>query len=660
MCGIFGIYNLNSQAVDLQLVEKATSSMRHRGPDDEGYLLVNSERHNKYSCGGRNTDARLDLPDISTFKEDVFDVALGFRRLSIIDLSPGGHQPMPSHDGRYWTIFNGEIYNYLELRSILSAHGYTFNSETDTEVILAAYQRWGSDCLKHFNGMWSFAIWDDVEQSLFISRDPFGIKPLYYHYHADQFIFASEIKAIVGWQGIPFQANNEVIHRYLVTGLMPNQLQGATFFNNIHSLQPGHWMKINRSGLVIERYWHLPVPESVYPSSLEDSIEAFNALFDDSVLIRLRSDVKVGSCLSGGIDSSAIVATIHKIMSKNGFSSEQIGDIQQTFSAVYQSDGPYNESKYVNLLLNNIPIKKNLTIPDLDKFRTVVEKMVWHQEEPFPSTSIFAQWCVMEKARQEGITVLLDGQGADELMGGYRPYSKYFADLIKKRNFRFLISEVKALLDIDGLVAWRYLAIAFAYAAPQMKFMNQRLQMQFNSNYDVINPDFNRLYRHDTDISGYPTDSLDQHLRMIFEDTNLPNLLRYEDKNSMAFGIEARVPFLDNRLVEMLFGSAANWRIKNGWTKYIMRLAMRNRLPDEITWRKDKVGFGTPEKQWLLEWMSKTHLDILCNNSSIEDYIDIKQTQRHIHYWIQFRGKMPPIWRWINLAIWLAQWKSIH
>ncbi len=437
MCGIFGIWQRDGRPVDLAAVRQATTLLRHRGPDDEGYLLADTRGGSALACAGDDTDPRLGLPHIAQlgtpFAGQPCDLAFGFRRLAILDLSPAGHQPMSSPDGRFWLIFNGEVYNYLELRDELRGFGHDFRSGSDSEVILAAFAQWGPECLARFNGMWALAIWDRVERSLFLARDRFGVKPLYYAADGGAFRFASEIKALVGRHGLAFKPSTAAIYDYLAGALLPDPQDGQTFFEGVRSLPPGRWLMVHqdrrdRAALL----GFVSGPRRRNDTDPTAVAARYRELFVDAVRLRLRSDVAVGTCLSGGVDSSSIVCAINQLIMKDGVAAEQIGRRQKTFSAVYDTEGRYNERPHIERVLQATGAEGNFTVPTWESLRDDLARLVWHQDEPFLSTSIFAQWCVMRLAHERGITVLLDGQGADEQLGGYLPYVLFLEDLVHR------------------------------------------------------------------------------------------------------------------------------------------------------------------------------------------------------------------------------------
>jgi asparagine synthase (glutamine-hydrolysing) len=551
MCGIFGVWQGDGRPVDTGALVRATAALRHRGPDDEGYLIADTHRGTAVAASGDDTSPELGLPHVGRVVPG--DLAFGFRRLSILDLSPAGHQPMASADGRFWLVFNGEIYNYVELRHELEGMGHSFRSGSDSEVLLAAHAAWGRDCLARLNGMWAFAIWDVRERTLFLSRDRFGIKPLLYARVGQTIAFSSEAKALLAAGIVPFAPDEKQLQRFLETGLMPSPSRGETFFANIAAVPPAHSLLISRASVELVRYWSIPHAETDAETdvSTDRAIEEYSDLFHDAVRLNLRADVPVGTCLSGGLDSSSIVASIARA-----------GRIdQRTFSAVYDSDGRWNEREQIDRVLRSVDVQAVFTRPTRESLWEDLPALAHSQEEPFETTSIFAQWCVMRAARQAGVTVLLDGQGADEILAGYQDtaFPSYALDTLLRDG------------PGAGLRAMR--------------------------EYGVRLPALVRAFAH-----RFPTDAryrnLDELLRYQMTE-RLPLLLRYEDRSSMAFSIEARVPFLDHRLVEYVFRSAAGLRVRDGWSKWLQRKAIDGALPSVVVWSRDKIGFETPQSDWL-------------------------------------------------------------
>jgi asparagine synthase (glutamine-hydrolysing) len=420
MCGISGIWHLdNSRSISPSLIAQMTFTLRHRGPDDEGYLFVDTVTGHHEGRRGRDTVPELQMPDVRQGSEKRYDLAFGFRRLSIIDLSPAGHQPMGNADGSLWVVYNGEIYNYLELREELKARGHTFRTATDTEVILCAYEEWGEACLERFNGMWAFALWDGHRQQLFCARDRFGIKPFYYVWDGTTFAFASEIKALLQMPDITRRPNEPVIYDYLRYGHLDHSEE--TFFTGIKQFPPAHFLLLRPTRqFSLRRYWDLIPDRRAEPLFTSDAsyAERFYSLFEDAVRLRLRSDVPIGTCLSGGLDSSAIVCVANKLLlDENVIDPDLVGERQRTFSSCFD-DRQYDERQYIQAVLALTGAEPNYTFPKGGELLDALTKLMWHQDEPFGSTSIYAQWRVMEKTAERGVKVLLDGQGGDELLAG--------------------------------------------------------------------------------------------------------------------------------------------------------------------------------------------------------------------------------------------------
>ncbi len=604
MCGIFGIWHLDGRPLDLSTVQRAVTVLRHRGPDDEGYLLVNTQTGRAVLCGGLHTDASLNLPPINAFYGEVFDLALGFRRLAILDLSPAGHQPMTSADRRFWIVYNGEVYNYVELRAELTSYGFEFRTGTDTEVILAAYQQWGPECLSHFNGMWAFAIWDQRERQLFCARDRCGVKPFYYTYDGVRFAFASEIKALFCDPATPVRPNNQHIYDYLVLGYLNHT--DETLFEGVLQLGAANYMLLGESGsLRISRYWDL-APEKPSPRPDKEWVAEFRQTLQDAVRLRLRSDVPVGSCLSGGIDSSTIVCTVNQLLSSEirpDFHT-RMGDHQKTFSSIFNYPD-IDEKPFIEAVLQQTGAEEHTVTPRGEELMQTAPRLVWHQGEPFGSTTIYAQWHVMQLARSAGITVLLDGQGADELLAGYSHYySSFWADLIRTGCLTALWREWKSFpyhLELDPYrslgAALRRLALhlakrdrlSFVAAAPTWLDPQFAAQCADESPWTRRNPHYASV--------------LDEHLYDSLTRSSLPSLLHYEDHNSMAFSIEARVPYLDYRLIELCYSLPVHLKINKGTTKVILREAARNIVPEMVRTRQGKLGFPTPGDIWLREYI---------------------------------------------------------
>jgi asparagine synthase (glutamine-hydrolysing) len=650
MCGIYGQWSVTGAPVRLASVQHATTVLQHRGPDDEGYLLGDT-RHSRYlACGGADTTDAIAVPRIEQFRGECFDLAFGFRRLSILDLSPLGHQPMATPDGRFWIVFNGEIYNYRELRAELTGYGHRFRGGSDTEVILAAFAQWGPECLHRFNGMWAFAIWDTTQRSMFLARDRFGVKPLHYVWNGSRFTFASEIKALTSAEDSRFSPDDQAVYDYLVSGGMPSPSAGRTFYRGVCSLPPAHWMTVRGEHVDLQRYYSIPEHRSNGHSSAKSVADRYRELFVDAVRIRLRSDVPVGTCLSGGIDSSSIVCVINRIMAEDGVAAAQVGARQKTFSAIYEQPGRFNESRHIETVLQATGAERNITVPTAERLASDLSNLIWHQDEPFGSTSIYAQWCVMAKVRERGVTVLLDGQGADEALGGYRPYDVHLADLLRRGR---CFSALAASRDMNATTGMSQLAVwgrAIARQAPERyldrlrRFRDREKAALLQSRLQGFQPGTTaqpRVYR-----------GLRNHLRELITETSLPHLLRYEDRNAMAFSVEGRVPFVDYRLVEFALTQGLPWCVHRGWTKWVLREAMRDLVPPAIVWRRDKVGFETPESEWLQTLFAQRR-ELFNGEAKSGAYIDLQQASARSEQWLRENGDTGPLWRLLNLELWL-------
>jgi asparagine synthase (glutamine-hydrolysing) len=661
MCGIYGIWHLDGRPLDPAALRAATDRLRHRGPDDEGYLLAATRAGTTALCAGLDTDPRLGHDRLEEQSALGADLGLGFRRLAIQDLSPAGHQPMATPDGLTWIIFNGEVYNFIELREELIGLGHRFRSGADTEVVLAAYRQWGDACLQRLNGMWAFAIWDVRERRLLLARDRFGVKPLYYMFDGHTFAFASEPKALVGALGVPFIPDERAVYRYLAGGLLPSPRDGTTFFAGVHALPPGHTLALHAGTPVTRRYWRLE-PDDSATLGANAAVEVYGALFADALRLQLRSDVAVGTCLSGGVDSSSIVCVVNRLMQGEGLSAAQIGDRQKTFSAVYAEEGPYNERAYVERVIAATGAERNLTFPDAVGLLRDLEALVWHQDEPFLSTSIFAQWCVMSAVRARGVTVLLDGQGADESLAGYRPFAIALGDTLRSGRVPRALADALAMQARTGLSPLPIAGRALALQLPaRLRRGLQQVRGAWRSDQSPLCADFVARSGHETPADWWDWTehgTLQGHLRNQIEESSLPHLLRYEDRNSMAFGVEARVPFLDHRLVELAFGGAAPWRIKGGWTKWVLRQAMEGIVPDSVIWRASKIGFETPESDWLAGWL-RANPDCFRDGARSGDYLNLAAVRRAIIDGTATAGDKGRLWRWINLELWLSRWSVV-
>ncbi len=541
MCGIAGILKFNNGSVSRQELQQMTDVIIHRGPDGEGHW-INSEGN----------------------------IGFGHRRLSIIDLSDNAKQPMHYAKGRYTITFNGEIYNYIELKEDLIKKGYQFISDSDTEVLLALYDLKKEKCLQDLDGMFAFAIWDKKQQILFCARDRFGEKPFHYYYDEKQFVFASEIKQF--WaEGIDKRVNSERLLRFVKFGIIeePDNVT-ETFYKNIKRLDAAHYLTINaKNQLKISRYWDIDLNALPYTGTIEQAAERFLELFTKSIRLRLRSDVPVGSSLSGGLDSSSIVMLIDALKGKELK--------QNTFSARFKNFAK-DEGVHIEAVIKACKnVEVHYTWPDQEYFETVFDKVTYHQDEPYGSASIVAQYAVMELARKNNVTVLLDGQGADEELAGYIPYYHTYLDQLFYSNTSLYKKEHSAYI----------------------KFHEQAIPYHSIANTETLRMKLGRYKRQLLKQEMPYKNQLNTKLKNSTTKTGLKELLRYADRNSMAHSREVRLPFLSHKLVEFIFSLPDSYKLNDGWTKFVLRKAMDTTLPKSICWRVDKIGYEPPQKNWV-------------------------------------------------------------
>jgi len=604
MCGICGIINFNDRPAEENKLLTMMQEMKHRGPDDEG-----------------------------TYIDD--NIGFGFVRLSIIDLSVKGHQPMIDASGQYIIILNGEIYNYIELKQELVSKGYHFKSNSDTEVLLYSYIEWGKECLDKLNGMFAFAILNKKEKSVFIVRDRFGVKPLYYYQNKNTFIFCSEIPPILKIYNKKNEPDYQSVYDFLVYNRTDQS--ESTFFRNIYKLPHSHFIEIKDKKVEKKKWYELR--EKLTKTAILP--EQYFEMLNSSIQLRLRSDVPVGVCLSGGIDSSTITSVLHK--------KYQLNDIN-TFSAVYGKGERGDESEYINEYVGTL---RNMffTYPAAESLFDDQMTLIKAHAEPFPTTGIYAQYKVMQLAHGR-VKVLLDGQGADEQLAGYHYFfGYYFKELFEKMRWLRLASEIKHYLQnhksIYALKAFAYLYLPFGLGA-DYKQKSSAVHSNFKQKIGTGSENVNSLIN---------SKSLNDVLINHFE-YKLEHLLKWEDRNSMWFSIESRVPFLDYRLVEASLSQHPDLVINKGNTKALLREAIKGIVPEKIRTRQDKIGFQTPEDNWFRKDFYKDFIYDLLNSGSFKNrnLIDHKYAgslyKRHLDNKINISKD---IWKWINLELWFRE-----
>ena len=553
MCGITGLISKDNLPCDEGLLHKVNDSIAHRGPDGDGFYVYKN-------------------------------LGFGHRRLAIIDLTESGKQPMELND-RYFITYNGEIYNYIEIKSELISVGVTFKTATDTEVILKAFEFWGEDCVNHFNGMWAFAIFDKETEKVFISRDRFGIKPMYYINTAEKFAFGSEIKQLLGF-GMKAKVNKQILSDYFSIGYSNHTPE--TFFNGIFQLEPGCNLTFSLKDInpKITRYYDLKLNKEVNKLKEQDAIDLYISKLNDAIKLRLRSDVVVGSCLSGGLDSSYIssyAGRLHNAKNKNRFKAITARSIQ--------SDN--DESPYAKMVADHANLDWHVASPDTDDYINVLDKVIEIQEEPFGGPSIIMQYYVLKMAKDNNCVVMLDGQGGDETLLGYeRYYASYFNTIGLAQKVKFLFSASKnSKLKITELV--KYIIYFNNYRIRRRVLLNRNRYLKKELFSLFNNKLLGKIIDKSKNIYDLQLFEIQSH--------QLRTLLMYEDKNSMAHSIETRLPFLDYKAVEAAVSINFDYKINGGWTKYPLRKSGTDHkvLPTEIAWRKSKIGFEAPSKIWL-------------------------------------------------------------
>lgn len=607
MCGICGIINYNREPVREDKIRTMMQIMKHRGPDDEG-----------------------------TYIKD--NIGLGFVRLSIIDLTIAGHQPMFSNDGRYVIVFNGEIYNYIELKQELK-RDYNFRTNTDTEVILAAYTKWGKKCLEKLNGMWAFAILNIENDDVFFARDRFGIKPFYYYSDSQSFYFASDIPPLYELLKNRLAPNDSIIYDYLLTNRTNHN--DNTFFKGIKRLKQSNYLLLKGNKIEISKYYSI---DSTKEKGFLDPAE-FRELFRDSVKLQLRSDVPVGTMLSGGLDSSAITSVALKDFN--------LKDIH-TFSAVYGNGEKGDESKYIDEYssgINNLhrifPTDETL-YEDLDDYFAI-------QPEPIPGTSPYAEYKVMKIAKNY-CTVVLNGQGPDEIMGGYHYFfSAYYYELI--RTFHLIKFFSESFGYYSKHKSFLPLKFLLFYATPRFIKYKSLEKYRNNISGEFINKIKNEKSEYVLD-TFYKFDSLKTFILNHFEN-KFEHMLLWADKNGMAFSLETRFPFLDHRLIEKLFKTDTSLLMKNGVTKIILRESMKDIVPEKIIKRMDKVGFQTPEDNWIRRGKLKELIySVLSSKELLErGIINQKNIVKLFNKHIANSGNYgKEIWKVFHLEMWFKKY----
>ena len=579
MCGITGV--ISKQPPPASIIQSMNNTLAHRGPDGEGYLL-----------GGAHE------PDVALPRCDLINspipFSFGHRRLAILDLSRQGHQPM-CYRGRYWIVYDGKVYNYIELREELEALGYTFSSQTDTEVIMAGYDAWGVDCLSRLNGMWAFVLYDSKTEELFISRDRFGIKPLYYYQDGWHFIFASEIKALLKHPAVPREPNIEYCKLFLKDGAKEHLRETA--FEDIYRFESAGFLKC-KIGDIFQpfketTFWAIQPNLSNEPydeAKASEYAERYYNLLNDAVRLRLRADVKVGSALSGGLDSSSVTYLMNQQLKAAGSEGEQ-----EVFSSVYRTPGSEHcdESRYIDEMARFLDVRSNTIEPEIEKIIEEHRKFVYYLDTPATNT-LMSSWHTYKLTKACGATVTLEGQGADEQLAGYLSYLLYYFSTIP---LGALVRELPLYRRIPNASS--------SVALGSMLNLSRRL---LGERLSLATLDrLGKKFRY-TPVNQMLSDDLILTLGTLFH---------YADRGSMAFSVESRMPFMDYRVVEFLAAVPATYKLHEGWTKYLARKAFDDKLPESVCWRRDKMGWPIPEEFWFLGELKEHFVETITDSRFI-------------------------------------------
>ncbi len=613
MCGIAAIVEKHrGRTVDGLMLERMAETLNHRGPDAQGKNIFGH-------------------------------VGLAFRRLSIIDLSASGNQPMCDAGERYWIVFNGEIYNYVELANTLRQKGHTFRTKSDTEVILAAYKEWGRDCVQRFNGMWGMIIYDSKEDTVFCSRDRFGVKPVYYYEDAERILIASEIKALLASKTVPIRENPE--RSFELVGFGYADTSTETLFKGIHAVEAGHSLVIEPSRKISKhRYWQMP--DGIRETGFDEAVVEFKSLFFDSVSLRLRSDVPVAALLSGGQDSSSIVCAVAQEKSRRGENKSGFS----TFSSVYD-DPALDERQYIRAVIEHTGVRSHFVEPQAVQLVEDLKSIIWHNDEPLQNSNHFAHWMLMKGIAEKGVKVVLSGQGADEILAGYDRHliGPLVAENVRKGRILEAIDELHFARDKFGFSFSYSLAQSGKTLIPSASwplvkaFTVEKIGRTYSWPYVfAMRNTFRRRYHGHSRVRTTMLNAFLQH--------SLPRILHGEDRTSMAHSIEQRFPFLDYRLVEFCFSLPDVFKISRGETKRVMRAALAEILPLHIRQRTSKIGFATPTASWTKELLASEYIRGLLHDSipgvsgrALREIANpVGEHPQHFQF----------LWRFVNYLVW--------
>jgi len=647
MSGIAGVV-YTKKYEDAKDIKRMTDAIAHRGPHGEGFIAIST-------CTGKVTELSGLLSEkmapVSEFGVAA-NIYISNRTLSLLESNELAHQPIANDKKSIWLTFDGEIYNYESLRREMKE--YIFSTNSDAEVLLYAYEKWGIDCLNRLNGNWAFVIYDKDRNILFGARDRFGVKPLYYANSSEYFCFNSEIKGMLEKHEIYRKINLRALNAYLRTG--KDYFEGETFFNNIYELKPAHYFiyELKNNKFYECRYYKLPFCdswESFNERKCNEFIEETKSMILKSIDLRLHNNASVGSCLSGGIDSSAIVCSIDKLHKENNRESKQ-----KAITACY-TNSIVDESKWAKIVVDYISADWYKVFPKKEELLNDLSDLIFTQDVPFGSTSVYAQYRVMREAKRNNIGIMFDGQGGDELFTGYVPYyHAFYSEAMQNKDNELLETEQKYIINspfednrIKNIMPQNnLLLLAKKYLPVEIKNWLRDFLHKQKLNHVLIT---GKQYTH------YSYNTLNKMLFVYMSHTSLPHLLRYVDRNSMRFSITSRAPFADDiNLIEHVFSIPSSYKIHDGWSKYLLREAMVNIIPGEIKKRTDKIGFETPEYEWV-----KSMKDIIFDdtNPCINKILNIKKLRYDWDIIFSKRDEVNilKIWRYINFILWFNIYK---
>jgi asparagine synthase (glutamine-hydrolysing) len=628
MCGLVTIVTAPGQSISFAVLRRMTETLAHRGPDDAGYAWVDPA-----------TGTCRALPSDHPGEDQLSGILFGHRRLSILDLTHSGHQPMLSDDVSMMLSFNGEIYNFLELRAELESKQVAFRSRCDTEVLLRAYQMWGARALEKFNGMWAFTLWDGHNRRLVVSRDRFGVKPLYYSVVDGAWVFASEIKALLAYPGGFRGFDDQQVLEFLANCLIDHG-QG-TFFRNIYALMPGTYAELADQRLTQYAFWSLPPAPARASQTAPQLVEQFRNLLSEAVRLRVRADVPIGTMLSGGLDSTSITALIHQQrLGMGGDTPAELAGLQafhHTFSACWPG-WQRDEEAEVDMLCADLDLQPHKLYPTAEEIAELLPQAMYFLDQPFETPTAVVQFMLMRLARTYDIKVVLNGHGSDELLGGYLNYfvPPFLASLIIACHPASFLRQQRAFRASGG---WTHSAVAMELArgllpvalrphADELLYSPARWRKSLGIFPDTGIPA--GIGHPVSDVPAHNLSLLNAALWQKFTQQILPMWLRMEDRVSMAWSIESRLPFLDYRLVEFAFNLPDELKLNEGYTKYILRSAMRGKLPDRITFNRVKQRFATPYHEWFRGAWRPMIEDLLLGTCNVQPYVELPKLRRKL------------------------------